>query len=442
ATNAGNLARTGYSFAGWNTAADGSGTGYAEGASYTVDSHLTLYAKWAADTYTVNYDANNATSGTAPEVQTKTHGVDLILATNAGNLARTGYSFAGWNTAADGSGTGYAEGASYTVDSYLTLYAKWTADTYTVSYHANNATSGTAPEAQTKTHNVHLTIATNSGELARAGYSFAGWNTEADGSGVNYPQGAVYWLNADLTLYAKWAANTYTVNYHANNATSGSPPAAQTKTHGVDLILASNTGNLARMGDAFAGWNTAADGSGTDYAEGAAFTNDTDVTLYAAWIPAYQIGDIGPAGGIVFHDSNDYSDGWRYLEAAPASTEWVLKVWGGYGTLVGGTATAIGTGAANTQAIVGKLGEGDYAAKLCADLSYGGYSDWFLPSLYELDLMYQNLHLQGIGGFMSAHYWSSSESTAHYALNQHFFFALPSDDLKDNGHRVRAARAF
>ncbi|TVQ38502.1 MAG: cell wall-binding protein, partial [Spirochaetaceae bacterium] len=51
----------------------------------------------APETYTVSYDANNATSGSPPETQTKTHGVDLILATNAGNLARTGYSFAGWN---------------------------------------------------------------------------------------------------------------------------------------------------------------------------------------------------------------------------------------------------------------------------------------------------------------------------------------------------------
>jgi uncharacterized repeat protein (TIGR02543 family) len=73
----------------------------------------------------VTYDANGADSGTAPAAQTKTQGVDLTLAANTGNLAKTGHTFAGWNTAADGSGTDYAKGATYTADAALTLYAKW-----------------------------------------------------------------------------------------------------------------------------------------------------------------------------------------------------------------------------------------------------------------------------------------------------------------------------
>ncbi len=76
--------------------------------------------------YTVSYDANGATSGTAPASQTKTHGIDLTLATNSGNLAKTGYNFSGWNTAADGSGTHYAEGATYSTNANLSLYAEWT----------------------------------------------------------------------------------------------------------------------------------------------------------------------------------------------------------------------------------------------------------------------------------------------------------------------------
>jgi uncharacterized repeat protein (TIGR02543 family) len=79
-------------------------------------------------TYNVTYDANNATSGTAPAAQTKTQDEALTLAANTGSLARTGYTFAGWNTAADGNGTSYAEGASYTADASATLYAKWTAN--------------------------------------------------------------------------------------------------------------------------------------------------------------------------------------------------------------------------------------------------------------------------------------------------------------------------
>ena len=78
-------------------------------------------------TYAVTYNANSATGGTAPAAQTKTHGTGLTLATNSGSLLRTGYTFAGWNTAANGSGTPYAAGGSYTANTAVTLYATWTA---------------------------------------------------------------------------------------------------------------------------------------------------------------------------------------------------------------------------------------------------------------------------------------------------------------------------
>ena len=88
---------------------------------------LTACPMGLPETYTVVYDGNGATIGTVPATQTKSEGVDLILAGNSGNLARTGHIFAGWNTQADGDGTDYAEGAVYSVDADLTLYAQWTA---------------------------------------------------------------------------------------------------------------------------------------------------------------------------------------------------------------------------------------------------------------------------------------------------------------------------
>jgi len=151
----------------------------------------------------------------------------------------------------------------------------------------------------------------------------------------------------------------------------------------------------------------------------------------------YSVGDTGPAGGIVFYDKGSYSDGWRYLEAAPSDQSAGIQ-WGG--TSVGGTGTAIGTGAANTQAIVAALEEGDYAAKLCDDLEYGGYSDWFLPSRYELNAMYTQSG--AIGGFASAYFWSSSEVTASDASFQHFGNGGRYDNNKNYELRVRAARAF
>ena len=90
-------------------------------------SSLQLVPSLPAPVYAVTYDANGATSGTAPPDETKTHGIDWVLATNTGDLARTGHVFLGWNTSADGSGVDYAPGASYTGNAPLALFAKWNA---------------------------------------------------------------------------------------------------------------------------------------------------------------------------------------------------------------------------------------------------------------------------------------------------------------------------
>ena len=91
----------------------------------TNNSDIVILKLFGGPTYTVTYDANGATSGAAPEAQTKLHGQDLILQTNSGNLAKTGYTLAGWNTAADGTGTAYAAGGLYTANEAVTLYALW-----------------------------------------------------------------------------------------------------------------------------------------------------------------------------------------------------------------------------------------------------------------------------------------------------------------------------
>jgi len=76
-------------------------------------------------TYTITYDANGASGGSAPSIQTKPHGVELPLAAQ-GDLVRNGYTFSGWNTMADGSGTSYPPGGSYTINAIVTFYAIWT----------------------------------------------------------------------------------------------------------------------------------------------------------------------------------------------------------------------------------------------------------------------------------------------------------------------------
>lgn len=134
------------------------------------------------ETYTVSYHANGADSGTVPDAQTKTEGVDLTLAGNTGNLARTGYSYAGWNTAADGSGTAYAEGATYTADASVTLYAKWTGRHYTVSLDRAGGSGGSG--------SVYPVIFGQPMPPATApyrdGYLFDGYYVGPDGAGNQY----------------------------------------------------------------------------------------------------------------------------------------------------------------------------------------------------------------------------------------------------------------
>jgi uncharacterized repeat protein (TIGR02543 family) len=156
--------------------------------------------------YTVTYDANGANNGTAPSDQVKTEGVNLTLATNSSSLEKSGFTFVCWNTAADGTATDYAEGASYSTDADLTLYAKWTAlPTYNITYNANEGDLGEVPANQLKIKGTDIFLSYNSGALKRTEYIFKGWNTSANGLGEDYSVGSSYSIDEDLVLYAKWS---------------------------------------------------------------------------------------------------------------------------------------------------------------------------------------------------------------------------------------------
>ena len=171
----------------------------------------------------------------------------------------------------------------------------------------------------------------------------------------------------------------------------------------------------------------------------------------------YSIGDPGPSGGIVFYDKGYYSDGWRYLEAAPS--DFSSKAIFGYykksdagGVMRTGTGNGIGFGKINTQSLVENMGDAayiyssetakteNYAAKLCDMYSYGGYSDWFLPSRDELYLVYVNLHKAGIISLANDIYWSSSERDGTYAWSMYHYSIGP--EPRSGSQRVRFVRAF
>jgi hypothetical protein len=159
----------------------------------------------------------------------------------------------------------------------------------------------------------------------------------------------------------------------------------------------------------------------------------------------YAIGGAGPGGGFVFYDKGSASDGWQYLEVAPASTEWRRKLRGAGGEYFGTSSTSIGSGKTNTATMVAKLlerNEDDTAAQLCDGLIFGGKDDWFLPSKDELNEIYKNLAAKGKGDFdlTAGSFMSSSEVNEHHVWHQDFSTGNQYDGLEFG--RVRAVRAF
>lgn len=165
------------------------------GKSYSKNLSISVNVP-AWTSYSIKYNANGGTG--APGTQTKWKDQKLTLSTT--KPTRTGYGFKNWNTASGGTGTSYASGASYTANSAATLYAQWTANSYTVTYNANGGTG--APSSQTKTYGVNLTLSNT--KPTRSGYNFKGWGTSASATTVAYNPGATYTANAALTLYAIW----------------------------------------------------------------------------------------------------------------------------------------------------------------------------------------------------------------------------------------------
>ena len=156
----------------------------------------------------------------------------------------------------------------------------------------------------------------------------------------------------------------------------------------------------------------------------------------------YNVGDTGPAGGIIFYDKGKASDGWRYLEAAPSDQSAGIQ-WHNRDYCYIKTSTAIGTGKANTEAIIAAQGDGSYAAALCKNLTINGFSDWFLPSKDELALMYTNLKKAGLGGFGKDGLWSSSQFNDNFAAcEQSFSDGNQVYTWESWEYSVRACRAF
>lgn len=159
--------------------------------------------------------------------------------------------------------------------------------------------------------------------------------------------------------------------------------------------------------------------------------------------PSYDIGDIGPAGGIIFFDKGEKSNGWRYLEVAPAESE-VSLPWSN-GEFQVETETIVGSGATNTDMLDTVEDDiAETAASYCKKMNLNKFSDWFLPSKGELNLVFTTLARQGEGTFLGEGYayWSSSDYDERRAWAQGFSNGVQGRVEKGEMLTVRAIRAF
>lgn len=308
----GGFTRTGYTFKGWATA-NGASTAQiadkgalkptlacANGGAYT------LYAVWevikhnVSLVYNQNFTGSNAGSmPTNPAAEPINHGANYSGTVANNTPTRTGYEFLGWSESASATTATYYGPSNLTItknnitaDTTITLYAVWKAYP-TITYNGNGNTGGTVPSSTSAAPGSTYNIA--SGTPVRTGYVFAGWTTvQNNASGTKYSYngtiagatGVFTMPSTNVTFYALWNPQ---ITYNANRPTdaasttvSGMPnPTTVTVTYGSNTTAATAP---SLVGWNFAGWNTAANGSGTSYAAGAAINNfTTSMTLYAQW---------------------------------------------------------------------------------------------------------------------------------------------------------------
>lgn len=276
----------------------------------------------------------------------------------------------------------------------------------------------------------------------KTGYDFVKWTTDEEGETEGYDfENTV--VTEDITLYAQWTDKYCTVTFNSKEG-SAIEPAKVKYGKTVD-----KPNNPTRIGYNFVEWTTDEKGT-TEYKFESTVTED--IALYAQWSEiVYTVGELGPAGGYVFYDKGSYSDGWRYLEAAPSDLS---------NTMIFGksdsenidasavtTGTAIGTGKANTTTLNDKNATAAVACNNHSVTKDGKtYTGWFLPSKDELEEMHKVLYEKNKGSFEVASYWSSSMEVkdGHSKVYRQVFGGDNTMGLENqsNKFRVRPVRAF
>ena len=298
-TNANGFTRDGYTFVRWDTAKDGSGIAYGEGKNgvgrYTMKpAGNDLYAIWKANPATIQYrnDWPN-TTGSTPDTTGNT-GQDVTIAQNG--FTRPGYTFTGW--ARDRrTNPSLQPGGRYTLTpGTTTLWAQWKADPAHLIYNSN---SGSTSQTRRTDGVVDQTLTVIANPFTRTGYTFTGWNTQADGRGRTYTAGNGFRLVADpksnpvntSVLYAQWRINRVTLKFNPNGGTGGYPDITADAFTTVTIPADAKEPKVQRPGFRFTGWAMKpTPGAGdTILSPGKGTVSMPDrgsITVYAQWAPA------------------------------------------------------------------------------------------------------------------------------------------------------------
>lgn len=260
--NTGNLVKTGYTFAGWNTKADGSGMDYTENTKFNIGtSNVTLYAQWIPNQYTVTFNSNGGNT-----INPITANYDTTI-TAPLNTVRVGYTFIDWYKE-----SGFTNAWNFTTDKVTndtTLYAKWSPNQYTVSF---NEDGGSSVQDQTISY---LQKATKPDDPTKTGYTFGGWyEDQAFNTAFDFTNTMI---TGNTTIYAKWLQNEYKVSFDTNGGSDVSDITAKYNT----MISAPTI--PVQIGYAFDGWYKESSITNVWDFLSDKITNDT--TLYAKWSP-------------------------------------------------------------------------------------------------------------------------------------------------------------
>jgi uncharacterized repeat protein (TIGR02543 family) len=303
-------------FTGWNTSADGTGTTYRNSVSYPFLASITLYAQWGN---VISFTNQGATTGT-PSSSSQSWTSGSINLPTLGTMVRTGYTFTGWN---NGSGTTYPGGSSFTPTVGITFNPVWTANSYSVTFDKNQATSGNVPSSQSWTTDTNaLTLSGNIGSpaLAKSGYTFGGWGTSASST----TPVSTYSTAANKTFYAIWTPINYSITYALNGGTSNLPTQASKYIYNTFALAATPT----KADFYFAGWSDGATTYGALATYSITANTPSAITLTAQWIPIYTVSYVLNGSSSSVTGEGSYTSGTVVtLTSAPTRTGYTFNNW-------------------------------------------------------------------------------------------------------------------